>query len=104
MDVPEASEQAPAHSIFSSDDGYALCQHILKDLLPYEPHDVQIEDVCKVLDHIDLFSILPTGSGKTSFLFHVHACCISYPKRPISLSHKISEDQIVYFLGVTNIL
>lgn len=68
MDVPEASEQAPAPFLFSSEAGYALCRRILKELLPYEPHDVQIEGVCKALDKIDLFAVLPTGSGKTSFL------------------------------------
>ena len=68
MDVPEASEQAPAPFLFSSEAGYALCRRILKELLPYEPHDVQIEGVCKAFDKIDLFAVLPTSSGKTSFL------------------------------------
>lgn len=68
MDVPETSEQAPTPFIFSSKDGHDLCWHILKELLPYKPHDIQIEGVCKVLDKIDLFAVLATGSGKTSFL------------------------------------
>ena len=33
-----------------------------------DPHDVQIEDICKVLDNINLLAVLATGSGKTSFL------------------------------------
>ena len=85
MDVPEASKQAPMPFMFSSKDGYDLCRRILKELLPYEPHHVQIEGVCKVLDKIDLFAVLATGSGKTSPLY-VYAGCASYPKRPITLS------------------
>jgi len=119
MDVPEASEQAPAPFIFSSDEGYALCRHILKDLLPYEPHDVQIEGVCKVLDHIDLFAILPTGSGKTSFLSMYMLVVLAnqkdpslcptakFPENPCLLAicpTKYLEHQMVYFLDVTNIL
>ena len=46
---------------------------------------VQIEGVCKVLNKIDLFAVLATGSGKTSPLY-VYAGCASYPKRPITLS------------------
>jgi hypothetical protein len=75
MDVPEASEQAPAPFLFSSEPGYALCRHILKELLPYEPHDVQIEGVCKAFDKIDLFSpFYPLAQGRPAFfqLFGIH--------------------------------
>ena len=54
--------------IFSSTEGHALCRHILKELLPYDPHDVQIKGICKVMDNVDLFAVLATGSGETSFL------------------------------------
>ena len=54
--------------VFSSTEGHALCRRILKELLPYDPHDVQIEGICKVLDNVDLFAVLATGSGKTSFM------------------------------------
>ena len=67
MDVPEASEQAPAPFLFSSEAGYALCRRILKELLPYEPHDVQIEGVCKAFDKIDLFAVLPPAQGRPAF-------------------------------------
>jgi hypothetical protein len=46
MDVPEAFEQALAPFLFSYKTGYALCQHILEELLPYEPHDILINGVC----------------------------------------------------------
>ena len=54
--------------VFSSPEGHALCHCILKEYLPYDPHNVQIEGFCKILDNIDLFAVLATRSGKTSFL------------------------------------
>jgi len=56
--------QNPAFK-FSSSEGYALCRGILSKLLSYEPHDVQIEGISKILDGNDL---LRTGMGKTSFI------------------------------------
>ena len=82
MDVPEASEQAPAPFLFSSEAGYTLCRRILKELLLYEPHDVQIEGVCKAFDGIDLFAVLPTGSGKTSFLSMYMLVVLAIQKDP----------------------
>jgi len=59
---------APAPFIFSSSEGYALCRSILRPLLPYDPHDYQLEGICNALDGVDVLAILPTGSGKTGFL------------------------------------
>src|SRR5882762_7280757 len=68
MNAPKTPSGAEKPFIFSSTEGHALCRRILKELLPYDPHDVQIEGICKVMDNVDLFAILATGSGKTSFL------------------------------------
>ena len=54
---------------FSTPEGESLCRKILAESLPFEPHNVQIKGVCKILDGIDVFAILPTGMGKTSFLY-----------------------------------
>jgi len=54
---------------FSTPEGETLCRQILTELLPFEPHNVQIEGVCKILDGINVFAILPTRMGKTSFLY-----------------------------------
>ena len=62
--------QEPPKIIFSSDEGFKLCQQILEAQLPYSPHDFQIEGICKALDSVDLLAILATGSGKTGFLSH----------------------------------
>ncbi|KZP10323.1 hypothetical protein FIBSPDRAFT_838662 [Athelia psychrophila] len=65
--IPPAPER-PHKFLFSTNEGHTLCKTILQDRIPYEPHDVQIDGLCKLLDNIDLFAILATGSGKTSFL------------------------------------
>ncbi|KAF7984822.1 hypothetical protein HWV62_11850 [Athelia sp. TMB] len=54
--------------VFSTPEGRQLCKSILKARVPYEPHDVRIEGICKMLDGVDLQAILATRSGKTSFL------------------------------------
>ncbi|KAH9911495.1 P-loop containing nucleoside triphosphate hydrolase protein [Fomitopsis serialis] len=66
-----ASERVTSHSFtkFSSPEGTAFCRNIAsKHCLPWDPHDYQLEGVCKALDGIDVFAITPTGSGKTGFL------------------------------------
>ena len=68
MNAREASQEAPLPFLFSSPEGFALCRRILSEHLPYDPHDFQIEGICKVLDRVDLLAILATGSGKTGFL------------------------------------
>ena len=68
MDAEEPPNEPPETFRFSSLEGYTLCWQILAKKLPYEPHVVQIEGICKVLDGINLFAILPMGSGKTGFI------------------------------------
>lgn len=51
-----------------SSEGHLLCRKIAANsCLQYEPHDYQIESVCKSLDGINLLAITPTGSCKTSY-------------------------------------
>ncbi|KAH9940644.1 P-loop containing nucleoside triphosphate hydrolase protein [Amylocystis lapponica] len=58
-----------SHSFnFCSPEGNTLFQNILKNHLPYEPHDYQLEGACKALDGIDVLAVTPTGSGKTGFM------------------------------------
>lgn len=52
---------------FSSVDGRDLLRKILKSKIPYEPHDYQIEGVCKSLDGTSLLAVIPTGGGKTAY-------------------------------------
>ena len=79
MDVPEleASEQAPAPFLSSSEAGHALCRRILKELLPFEP---QIEGI---LTNWSL-CCSPHWFRENWLSFHVHASCIGYPKGPVT--------------------
>src|ERR1700735_5166360 len=67
MDAEETSQNVPKAFIFSSPEGHTLHRFILAAILPYEPHDFQIEGICKMLDGIHPFAILATGMGKTRF-------------------------------------
>ncbi|KAJ7574897.1 hypothetical protein C8J56DRAFT_871901 [Mycena floridula] len=56
-------------SRFLSHTGIALCHTILRPLLPFTPHDYQIQGVCAALDGLDVFAILPTSAGKTGLFY-----------------------------------
>jgi Lhr-like helicase len=34
----------------------------------YDPHDAQLEGICKAVDGINIMVLTPTGSGKTGYL------------------------------------
>jgi hypothetical protein len=75
MNASQTPQDSPKPFVFSSPEGYTLYHRILKEHIQYEPHDVQIEGICKVLDNVDLFAILATRStarrpleGLTAFL------------------------------------
>lgn len=57
----------PTFDTFISHEGRKLVQHISQLLLPYCPHDYQVEGVCNLLDGNDVIGILATGAGKTGF-------------------------------------
>ncbi|KAI0358454.1 hypothetical protein OH77DRAFT_1578381 [Trametes cingulata] len=62
---PPASE-APRF-VFSSEHGTQLVRETLEKILPYTPHDYQLEGVCQLLDGMDLIAVLATGAGKTGY-------------------------------------
>ena len=71
MDAQEAPREMPtAYTpfVFSLPEGHALCCGILATNFDYEPHYVQVEGICKLCDGVDVFAILRTGMGNTSFL------------------------------------
>ncbi|KAI1782679.1 P-loop containing nucleoside triphosphate hydrolase protein [Ganoderma leucocontextum] len=61
------SSSAGARFLFSTPAGFRLVRETLATHISYEPHDWQLEGVCKMLDGRDLVAILPTGAGKTSY-------------------------------------
>ena len=82
MNAQESPDTAPTPFVFSSPEGFALCQRILEAHLPYSPHDFQIEGICKVLDHVDLLAILATGTGKMGFLSMYMLVVLAIKKDP----------------------
>ncbi|KAI9066784.1 P-loop containing nucleoside triphosphate hydrolase protein, partial [Trametes sanguinea] len=64
---------------FSSPEGHRVVRDRLKALLPYTPHDYQVEGVCKLLDGMDLVAVIATGSGKTGYylMYAVMLCELS---------------------------
>lgn len=60
---------SPSSYTFSTPEGRDLCKKILAaSPWPHEPHDYQLEGVCKSLDRVDLLAISPTGSGKSGYM------------------------------------
>jgi superfamily II DNA/RNA helicase len=82
MDTNEPHPEEPPIFLFSTPEGHALCRKILEAHLTYEPHDIQIEGICKVLDNVDLLVILATGMGKTGFLSMYMLVVLAIKKDP----------------------
>ena len=98
--------------LFTSQEGNNLCRNILSQKLPYHPHDVQIEGICKLLDGVDTLAILHMSMGKTGFLSmymlvlleilkhpHLYPSVVeNFPKKPcmlVVLPTKYLEHQMV---------
>src|ERR1700674_1521050 len=63
----ELKFDAPKY-IFSTPAGHRLAHSTLRPQLPYDPHDAQLEGICKAVDGVDIMVLTPTGSGKTGYL------------------------------------
>lgn len=56
---------------FSSKAGWQLCRQILKERLPFGPHDYQLEGISAILDKRDFIGVSATGSGKSAYAYMV---------------------------------
>src|SRR6266508_4623110 len=56
---------------FDSAAGWQLCRQILKEWLPFGPHDYQLEGVAAILDKQDFIGVSATGSGKSAYAYMV---------------------------------
>jgi hypothetical protein len=54
-------------SEFSTTEGLRLVRKVLRQLLPYNPHDEQLKGICKMIDSINLMALTCTGSEKTGY-------------------------------------
>jgi hypothetical protein len=59
----------PPITSFSSPAGMRVSRAILRDKLQFDPHDYQLEGVCKLLDGVHVLGLIPTGGGETGFIF-----------------------------------
>ena len=57
----ELEFDAPEY-IFSTPAGHRLAHSTLRPQLPYDPHDAQLEGICKAVDGIDIMVLTPTGA------------------------------------------
>ena len=71
MSIPfdsDESDDDDSEYVFSNLEGHKLARKILRPQLPYDPHDAQIEGICKAIDGVDIMVLTPTGSRKTCYL------------------------------------
>jgi superfamily II DNA helicase RecQ len=56
---------------FDSPAGRQLCNQILKEHLPFTPHNDQLEGVTAIIDRQDFIGVSATGSGKSVYAYMV---------------------------------
>jgi ATP-dependent helicase YprA (DUF1998 family) len=56
---------------FSSPAGWQICRQILKERLPFGPHDYQLDGVSAILDKQVFVGVSATGSGKSAYSYMV---------------------------------
>ena len=108
-----ASNALGSHTVYTTAPGRVLVRQILSQCepVPIEPHDYQVEGICRSLDGDDVIATMATGAGKTgllSFLMLV-ICAISrdpslalqnrtFPKNPCMLvicpTKALEEDMV----------
>jgi ATP-dependent helicase YprA (DUF1998 family) len=92
---------------FCTLEGRQLCRQILQDRLPYDPHDYQVDGICKSLDGIDLMAVTPTGSGKTTFLtgyMHVMLAILDNPELCPRAQFRVKKDPVMIVVCPTKAL
>ena len=53
----------------SSPDGLRLARKLLRPQLPHDLHDYILEGLCKAIDGEHVLAVIPTGGGKTGYLY-----------------------------------
>lgn len=90
---------------FSSPEGYSLARKILRPLLPYDPHDVQLEGICKSVDGGDIMALLPTGAGKTGFFIFYMLLMLALAKDPSLVAprkKRVPQNPVMVIVFPTN--
>jgi superfamily II DNA/RNA helicase len=91
--------------VFSSPEGRKFYRQILSKRLPFEPHDFQLEGICKILDKVDVLAVVATGMGKTALFFMFIMVAQEIAKHPsICPSKKVPENPSMVVVCPTNAL
>jgi hypothetical protein len=67
---------------FSTTEGLSLVRKVLRPLLLYNPHDDQLEGICKMIDGINLMALMRTGSRKTGYFIMYMLLLLALSKDP----------------------
>jgi len=92
---------------FSTSEGHQLTRSVLRPLLLYDPHDDQLEGVCKMADGIDLMALTRTGLGKTGYFTMHMLFLIALSKdpsivAPFKLKRKVPTNPAMVVVFPTN--
>ena len=52
--------------VFASNEGHVICWRILRQIMPTDTHNFQLEAIGHLLDGDDVLLVIATGSGKTN--------------------------------------
>ena len=99
----ELKFDAPKY-IFSTPAGHRLAHSTLRPQLPYDPHDAQLEGICKAVDGINIMVLTPTGSGKTGYLtmYILFMISLANPKLVAPAMKKVCQNPVVVMVFPTN--
>jgi ATP-dependent helicase YprA (DUF1998 family) len=93
--------------VFSTVEGHQLCRRILRDRLPYDPHDYQVDGICKSLDGLDMMATTATGSGKTTYFtgfMHVMLAILDNPELCPTACFHVKKDPVMIIVCPTKAL
>ncbi|KAI0057599.1 P-loop containing nucleoside triphosphate hydrolase protein [Artomyces pyxidatus] len=97
---------APAFD-FLSPDGRNLVRNLLSPLVPFDIHDYQIEGTCALANGTDLLACIPTGAGKTAYLFLpilLHTAIQGDMSIPLATRQRFLQDPVMVAVLPTNSL
>src|ERR1700729_927663 len=103
-DSDESDEDEPEYT-FSTPEGHSLARRVLRPQLPFDPHDAQLEGICKAIDGIDIMVLTPIGSGKTGYLTMYMLLMISLASNPKLVPpsmKKVHQNPVMVMVFPTN--
>jgi len=103
-DVDESDEDESEY-IFGTPEGHNLACRVLQPQLPYDPHDAQLEGICKAIDGVDIMVLTPTGFRKTGYFTMYMLLMLSLAAKPELIQpsmKKVPPNPVMVILFPTN--